>query len=141
MDANYKKAVDTAETARNKKDTRKALPDWWGKNRAPADAKLSAARITALLRDYASKWDRIYLNKFVWDSYSAPIWKVQADQYGLPSYRYAPTIWAAYKDNKDGMCFLGSHSIREDYAGGGTYGGLYLNMMADRTYIDCAAVR
>lgn len=141
MNENYKRAVDNAETARNKKDTRKTLPDWWGKNKAPADAKLSAARLTALLKIYAGKWDRVYLNQFAWDSYSPPVWKIQKDEYGLPSYRYAPYIWALYKDNKDGMCYYGSHSIREDYAGAGTYGQLYLNMMSDRTYVDCGAIR
>ena len=141
MNANQKKAFENAEAARNKRDTRKALPDWWGKTKAPADPKLSAARITALLNSYARQWGRAYLGKFVWDSYSLPIWNIQKDNIGLPSYRYAPHVWAIYKDNKDGMCYYGSHSIREDYSGAGTYGQMYLNTMGDRTYIDCAAVR
>jgi hypothetical protein len=60
---------------------------------------------------------------------------------GLPSYRYAPFVWAVYKDDKDGMCYYGSHQIREDYSGAGTYGQTYLSTMSNRTYIDCAAVR
>src|SRR5690606_38593416 len=64
MNANHKKAIATAETARNKQDTRKSLPDWWGKNKAPADPKLSAARITAMINSYASQWGRTYLGKF-----------------------------------------------------------------------------
>lgn len=141
MNANYKKAVDNAETARNKRDTVKALPAWWGKTKAPADAKLSAARITAMLNDYASRWGRAYLGKFAWDSYSLPIWNIQKNDLGLPTYRYGPHVWAIYKDNKDGMCYYGSHQVREDYSGAGTYGQTYLNTMADRTYIDCAAVK
>lgn len=141
MHANYKKAFENAETARNKRDTRKALPDWWGKTRPPADPKLSAVRITGLLNAYASQWGRTYLGKFVWDSHSPPIWNIQKNDLGLPTYRYAPHVWAIYKDNKDGMCFYGSHSIREDYSGAGTYGQMYLNTMGDRTYIDCAAAK
>lgn len=141
MNANQKKAFANAETAKNKRDTLKALPTWWGKTKAPADPKLSAARITAMLNDYARQWGRAYLGKFVWDSYSLPIWNIQKDNIGLPSYRYAPHVWAIYKDNKDGMCYYGSHSIREDYSGAGTYGQAYLNTMGDRTYIDCAAVK
>jgi hypothetical protein len=141
MNANQKKAFENAETARNKRDTLRVLPAWWGKTKAPADPKLSAVRITAMLNDYARQWGRAYLGKFVWDSYSLPIWNIQKDNIGLPSYRYAPHVWAIYKDNKDGMCYFGSHSIREDYSGAGTYGQAYLNTMGDRTYIDCAAVR
>jgi hypothetical protein len=141
MNANHKKAFANAETARNKRDTLKALPDWWGKTKAPADPKLSAARMTALLNAYAKEWGRTYLGKYAWDSYSLPIWNIQKNDVGLPSYRYAPHIWAVYKDDKDGMCYFGSHSIREDYSGAGTYGQMYLNTMSNRTYIDCAAVR
>ncbi|MDI1242485.1 MAG: hypothetical protein PSX80_11235 [bacterium] len=141
MNANQKKASENAETARNKRDTRKSLPDTWGKTKAPADPKLSAARITAMLNNYASQWGRAYLGRFAWDSYPLPIWNIQKDNIGLPSYRYAPHVWAIYKDNKDGMCYYGSHSIREDYSGAGTYGQAYLNTMGDRTYIDCAAVK
>jgi hypothetical protein len=139
--ANYDKAVDQAETARNRSDTVKALPAWWGKTQAPADPKLSAARITALINAYANQWGRAYLGKFAWDSYSMPIWNVQKNDVGLPSYRYAPFVWAVYKDDKDGMCYFGSHQIREDYSGAGTYGQTYLSTMSNRTYIDCAAVR
>lgn len=139
--ANHDKAVDQAETARNKSDTVKSLPAWWGKTQAPSDAKLSAARITALLNSYAKQWGRTYLGKFAWDSYSLPLWNIQTNDVGLPSYRYAPYVWAVYKDDKDGMCFYGSHQIREDYSGAGTYGQMYLNTMGDRTYIDCAAVK
>lgn len=141
MNANQKKAFENAETARNKRDTKKTLPDWWGKTKAPADPKLSAARITALLNAYASQWGRAYLGKFAWDSYSLPIWNIQKDNIGLPSYRYAPHVWAIYKDNKDGMCYYGSHQIREDYSGAGTYGQMYLNTMGNRTYVDCAAIK
>ena len=139
--ANYDKATEQAQTARNKSDTLKALPAWWGKTKAPADPKLSAARITALLNDYAKQWGRAYLGKFVWDSYSLPLWNIQTNDVGLPSYRYAPHVWAIYKDDKDGMCYYGSHQIREDYSGAGTYGQMYLNTMGNRTYIDCAAVK
>lgn len=141
MNANHKKAFANAETARNKRDTQKALPSWWGQTKAPADAKLSAARITAMLNSYASQWGRTYLGKFAWDSYSPPIWKIQKNDVGLPSYRYAPHVWAIYKDKKDGMCYYGSHSIREDYSGAGSYGQTYLNTMSNRTYVDCGAVR
>lgn len=139
--ANSEKATANLGAAKNKREMLKALPAWWGKAKAPADAKLSAARLTPLLNDYANRWGRAYLGKFVWDNDSLPIWRIQKDELGLPKYRYATSIWAIYKDNKDGMCYLGSHSIREDYSGGGTYGQMYLNTMGDRTYIDCAVVR
>jgi hypothetical protein len=141
MNANHKKAFDNAESARNKRDTVRALPDWWGKTKPPTDPKLSAARMTALINDYAKRWGRTYLGKFAWDSYSLPIWNIQNNDLGLPSYRYGPHIWVVYRDDKDGMCYFGSHSIREDYSGAGTYGQTYLNTMSNRTYIDCAAVR
>ena len=138
--ANGKTATDNAGTAKNKRNTVKALPDWWGKNRGPADAKLSAARLTAFMNGRASRNDAVYLNKFAWGSYSA-VWTIYKDQYGLPNYRYSPNVWAVYKNNKDGLCYYGWHVVREDYSGAGTYGQAYLSPLRDETYIDCAAVQ
>ena len=139
--ANGKVATANAGTAKNRRNTVKALPDWWGKNRGPADAKLSAARLTAFFNGRASRNDAVYLNKFAWQSHTGPVWTIFKDQYGLPSYRYSPFVWAIYKNNRDGLCYYGWHSVREDYSGAGTYGQAYLSPIRDETYIDCAAVR
>lgn len=138
---NYDKSVDSAQTANNKRNTVKALPAWWGKNRGPADAKLSVARLTAFFNGRASRNDAVYLNKFAWQSHSGAVWTIFKDQYGLPSYRYSPFVWAIYKNNRDGLCYYGWHSVREDYSGAGTYGQAYLSPIRDETYIDCTAVR
>lgn len=140
LEANGKAATAHAGTARNKRNSAKALPDWWGKNRGPADAKLTSARLTALFNGRASRNAAVYLNKFAWGSYSA-VWTIFKDQYGLPNYRYSPNVWAVYKNNKDGLCYYGWHVVREDYSGAGTYGQAYLSPLRDETYIDCAAVR
>ena len=141
LDANRKVAHENAATAKNKRSTVKALPDWWGKNRGPADAKLSAARLTAFMKSRASRNDAVYLNKFAWEASSPPVWTIFKDQYGLPNYRYSPLVWAVYKNNKDGLCYYGWHSVREDYSGGGRYGQAYLSPIRDETYIDCGAIK
>ena len=137
--ANNKKASENALTARNRMETLTALPEWWGKTRAPSDPKLTVARLTPLLRDYTR--EATYLNKFVWGEYSLPLWTIHKDSYGLPSYRFGPQLWALYKHNKDGTCFFVRYSPRETYSGAGTYGQLHLQAMTNYTYIDCAAIR
>lgn len=137
--ANNKKASENALTARNRMETLTALPEWWGKTRAPSDPKLTAARLTPLLRDYTR--EATYLNKFVWGEYSLPLWTIHKDSYGLPSYRFGPQLWALYKHNKDGTCFFVRYSPRETYLGAGTYGQLHLQAMTSYTYIDCATIK
>ena len=137
--ANNKKASENALTARNRMETLTALPEWWGKTRAPSDPKLTVARLTPLLRDYTR--EATYLNKFVWGEYSLPLWTIHKDSYGLPSYRFGPQLWALYKHNKDGTCFFVRYSPRETYSGAGTYGPLHLQAMTSYTYVDCSAVR
>ena len=136
---NNKKASENALTARNRMETLTALPEWWGKTRAPSDPKLTVARLTPLLRDYTR--EATYLNKFVWGEYSLPLWTIHKDSYGLPSYRFGPQLWALYKHNKDGTCFFVRYSPRETYSGAGTYGPLHLQAMTSYTYVDCSAVK
>ena len=54
------------------------------------------------------------------------IWTIQKNDYGLPSYRYKRgAIYGRNPKSTHPYCWIWLISIRQDYAGGGTYGSSY----------------
>ena len=139
--ANAKKASESAEKAKNTKDMLHAMPAWWGKGVTPPDAKLSAARLTPLIKGFIGQWNLQYV-KHTFASYTGPLWVIEKDDFNLPKYRMVvPYIYVLYKEAKDNSCQIGAVYMRESYSGGGTYGEPYLGGIRDIQYIDCAVVK
>ncbi|MEO6612084.1 MAG: hypothetical protein ABIT05_02675 [Chitinophagaceae bacterium] len=105
------------------------------------DPNASAAKITAILkRDLP---ERIIL-KWVVEKVSGLQWHIDKDELGLPRYKYFnPEVYVAYKMN--GKCYVGSVTLRQPYAGGGTYGPLQVGYTTAGEQhdkgIDCAKVK
>lgn len=137
----YQKARDAIEAAKNRREMLHAMPDWWAKGKTPPDAKLSAARLTPLIKGFIGQWNLTYV-KHTFATYTGPLWVIEKDDYNLPEYRMVvPYIYVLYREPKDNSCQIGAVYMRETYAGGGRYGEPYLGGIRDIQYIDCAVVK
>lgn len=137
----YQKAREAIESAKNRKEMLHAMPDWWAKGRTPPDPKLSAARLTPLIKGFIGQWNLTYV-KHTFATYTGPLWVIEKHGGPLPVYRMVvPYIYVLYKEPKDNSCQIGALYMRESYSGGGTFGEPYLGGIRDIQYIDCAAVR
>jgi hypothetical protein len=103
------------------------------------DPNATTAKVAAILkRDLPGRT----IIKFVAEQYSGALWHIAKDDYGMPTYKYYnPHIWLAYK--ADGQCYVGYVTLRQTYAGGGTYGPLQVAWTStkDDRGIDCAKVK
>lgn len=137
----YKKAAETIESAKNRKEMLHAMPDWWAKASNPPEPKLAPARLVPLIKGFIGQWNLTYIKHMI-VSYTGPLWVIQKNDLGIPEYRMvSPYIYVIYKDPKDNSCQVGALYMREPYSGGGTYGSPYLGGIRDIQYIDCAAVK
>jgi hypothetical protein len=68
-----------------------------------------------------------------------PNWLIDKNSFGLPTARYKHgVIWAQYPNTDDGFCRIFWVNIKQDYAGGGTYGASY-GYYVSRTFAGCPA--
>jgi hypothetical protein len=139
--AGYQKARDSVEAAKNRREMLHAMPDWWAKAATPPDAKLSAARLVPMIKGFISQWNLVYIKHMI-IQYDGPLWVIEKNELGIPRYRMVkPYIYIIYKEPKDNSCQVGALYMRENYAGGGTYGEPYLGGIRDVQYIDCAVIK
>ena len=139
--ANAKKAVESLENAKNRREMLHAMPDWWAKAATVTDAKLAPARLVPMIKGFIGQWNLTYMKHMI-INFQGPLWVIEKNDLGIPEYRMVkPYIYVIYKDPKDNSCQVGALYMRENYAGGGTYGAPYLGGIRDVQYIDCSAVR
>jgi hypothetical protein len=68
-------------------------------------------------------------------------WLIEKNDLGIPTARYKHgVIWAQYPNRDDGFCRVLWVNIKQDYAGGGTYGASY-GYFAGRDFAGCPAGR
>jgi hypothetical protein len=68
-------------------------------------------------------------------------WLIDKNSFGLPTARYKHgVIWAQYPNSDDGFCRIFWVNIKQDYAGGGTYGASY-GYYVSRAFAGCPAER
>jgi hypothetical protein len=66
-------------------------------------------------------------------------WLIDKDSYNFPTVRYKHgVIWAQYPNSDDGFCRIFLVNIKQDYAGGGTYGASY-GYFVSRAFAGCPA--
>lgn len=66
-------------------------------------------------------------------------WLIAKDDYNFPTARYKHgMVWAHYPTNDSGFCWIYWINLKQDYAGGGTYGSSY-GYYVSRTYAGCPA--
>ncbi|HKO96531.1 MAG TPA: hypothetical protein VJU86_06055 [Pyrinomonadaceae bacterium] len=66
-------------------------------------------------------------------------WLIDKNSFGLPTARYKHgVIWAQYPNRDDGFCRILWVNIKQDYAGGGTYGASY-GYFVSRAFAGCPA--
>ncbi|MFL6468718.1 MAG: hypothetical protein ACJ72Z_12240 [Pyrinomonadaceae bacterium] len=139
--ANSEKAKESFEAAKNRKEMLHTMPDWWAKAWTPTDPKLAPARLVPMIKGFISQWNLTYTKHMI-VQFTGPLWVIEKNSVGIPEYRMAkPYIYIMYKEPKDNSCQVGALYMRENYAGGGTYGEPYLGGIRDVQYIDCAAVK
>lgn len=139
--ANAKKANETVEAAKNKKQMLRAMPAWWATARTPPEPKLAPARLVPLIKGFIAQWNLTYVKHAVYP-HSGPLWVIEKNDLGIPEYRMvSPYIYIIYKDPKDNSCQFGALYMRESYAGAGRYGEPYLGGIREVQHIDCAAVK
>ena len=70
---------------------------------------------------------------------SSPTWNISKNNLGIPNNRYKyGIIWAKYSTTDDGFCRIIYVNLVQDYAGGGTYGESYGNLIKSE-YAGCPA--
>ncbi|MEN9550030.1 MAG: hypothetical protein RIR12_2621 [Bacteroidota bacterium] len=115
-----------------------ALPPIFSKPSKPTDPKLQPAKLAAILkRDYPHR----QVLKMALRSDGGNTWLISKNDFGIPRYRYYNGILhIAYK--QDGVCYVGTVELIENYKGGGTYWYLVADYSSeyDRK-INCAAVK
>lgn len=111
---------------------RKTLPGYTG----PAGYTLGTpAEKKALL----SAIDDIAQAKVLKVGIKEPNWLIDKNSLGIPTARYKHgVIWAQYPNRDDGFCRVFWVNIKQDYAGGGTYGATYGYFVA-RDFAGCPA--
>jgi hypothetical protein len=68
-------------------------------------------------------------------------WLIDKDSLNIPTARYKHgVIWAQYPNSDDGFCRIFWVNIKQDYAGGGTYGASY-GYFVSRAIAGCPAGR
>lgn len=117
------------------------LPAVFAKPGPLTDPNANSAKIAAILKRDLPKRQII---KWVAETYNGPYWHIATDEIGLPKYKYFnPHIWMAYKLN--GKCYVGHVTLRQIYAGGGTYGPLQVAFTSASGLpdhgIDCTLVK
>ena len=66
-------------------------------------------------------------------------WLIDTNSLGIPTARYKHgVIWAQYPNRDDGFCRIFWVNIKQDYAGGGTYGASY-GYFVSRAFAGCPA--
>ena len=66
-------------------------------------------------------------------------WLIDKNSLGIPTARYKHgVIWAQYPNRDDGFCRIFWVNIKQDYAGGGTYGASY-GYFVSRAFAGCPA--
>lgn len=139
--ANQEKAIKNLEAAKNASEMHRKMPDWWYKAWTPTDPKLAPARLVPMIKGFIGQWNLTYMKHMI-VPFTGPLWVIEKNSLGIPEYRMAkPYIYIIYKDPKESACNIGALYMRENYAGGGTYGGPYLGGIRDVEYIDCAVVK
>ena len=139
--ANAKKARESVESAKNRKEMLHAIPDWWYKTATVTDAKLAPARLVPMIKGFIAQWNLTYMKHMI-TQFTGPLWVIEKNSLGIPEYRMVkPYIYVMYKDAKDNSCQVGAVYMRESYSGSGTYGEPYLGGIRDIQYIDCGAVK
>ncbi|MFT3980423.1 MAG: hypothetical protein QM687_08140 [Ferruginibacter sp.] len=139
--ANAQKRLDGVRLAQMMKNKFTQLPDWWhGKPFTPADAILTAGKLTSMIRNYCSSNGLTYISHKVYPYNGASGWTIFRDNSGLPvSRRLNAEAWTLYKD-ENGRCRFAAVLIDENYAGGGTYGSPYISGLSGE-FIDCSAIK
>lgn len=114
------------------------LPDYFSRPAKVSDPALSSANIMSILRrDLPS----VNVVKAVIPPFDGQLKDIAKNDLGLILFRYVrPYIRIIYK--KDGKCYLGSITLKEDYIGGGRYGALKFNKFwGEEAVLDCALVK
>ena len=66
-------------------------------------------------------------------------WLIEKNSFDIPTARYKHgVIWAQYPNHDDGFCRIFWVNIKQDYAGGGTYGASY-GYFVSRAFAGCPA--
>lgn len=113
-----------ASNYRKQKTANQPLPSEWSAKSSPIIGGFTVATVTNLyLNSFSNPAANLKLVKF----YAAPpkgqeTWKIQNNEYGIPSYRYSSQWFTAFvKDTGTGACFYQGFGLRQNYAGAGTY--------------------
>ncbi|MFT3827073.1 MAG: hypothetical protein QM731_24320 [Chitinophagaceae bacterium] len=140
--SNSQKRLDGVRLAQMMKNKYTKLPDWWhGKPFTPADAILSSANLTPMIKNYCSHNGLTYISHKVYPYNGAAGWTIYTDsQTGRQvSRRLNAEAWTLYKD-ENGRCRFAVALIDEQYAGAGTYGSPYISGLSGE-FIECSAIK
>jgi hypothetical protein len=68
-------------------------------------------------------------------------WTVEANEFGIPRYRYSSQWYTIFMKSKDGKtCFYQGFGLRQNYEGGGKYSATFID--ADKYhYVNCGDMK
>lgn len=102
------------------------MPEFFKKKSvAYKDKILSDKNIKAMIQSKYEDCDSVV--KLVNVGKQKNAWYIKKDEFNFPVARYSTNdTWAIYKSN-DGWCYIILVKVKQDYAGGGTYGEAYID--------------
>src|SRR5439155_1581467 len=84
--ANSKKAKESVESAKNRREMLHAMPDYWAKGATPPEPKLAPARLVPMIKGFIAQWNLTYVKHVIYP-YTGPLWVIEKNSLGIPEYR------------------------------------------------------
>jgi hypothetical protein len=130
--ANYNKAKDIV--SEGVKQIPVPLPETW---KAKSGAPMAGYSVAKYNQEYLKYYPSVKIVKtFMKDDAT---WSVMKDNDNfLPIYKYSNQWVTYFVKNTKGQCYYHKCNLRQDYQGGGTYGGAALAVFdSEIKYVDC----
>jgi hypothetical protein len=118
----------------------KPMPkEWKMSSAAPVVAGYTAAKYNQLYMNY---YKGVKIVKTVLAPAAGTPWKIVSNDNIIPTYKYCTqTVYFFVKD-AEGNCYYHPCDLRQDYAGGGTYGPVHLAVFdEERVYVKCEEMK
>jgi Sec-independent protein translocase protein TatA len=102
-------------------------------------AGVTLAQLQTLFKNHYSNANEISVLKiYANPASSSALWSVQKNEYGIPLYRYSNQWFMGFGKNRvTGKCFFKEFGLRQNYAGGGTYGGTFVDYSDNGFSLKC----
>ncbi len=130
---------DFAGKEQRDKIANQELPEEWKlTTNRPFAGVTELALKTMYLNRFTDKVDLKVVKIYTASPRSTVVWTVVANEFGIPTYRYANQWHNIFVRNvRTNECFFQGFKLRQQYSGSGTYSASYLEMNDDQKFVSC----